>query len=241
MYRLLKKLVLACLVLVPICGFAAEKVVLSGTIQSVACAQACGICCPTHSVIDTSGELSLQIGNSFVELAKFSDDQQVHQLTGYFYDTTGQCGIGECTLFAVEQVDQQQIAEPTYDAVNEVLNIQSVVINSIDDTRYNVTLAAPFNVDGATEVTDESRIPQGVVALVEVLHVVASDGLGCSRDAIHVARRGQNVHMVRHQDIGMDFEPIVVGGGIETIVKILVILFFEKDLLAVPALLNDVL
>lgn len=163
-YHSLKSFSRVCLLLLSVAGFAgfaAEKVVLSGTIESVACAQACGICCPTHSVVDTSGEISLQIGNSFIELAKFSDDQQVHQLTGYFYETTGQCGIGECTLFAVEQVDQQQITEPTYDAVNEILSIQSVVINNIDNTRYNITLSAPFNVDGSTEITDESRIPQG--------------------------------------------------------------------------------
>ena len=90
----MKNLIPICLLLLSIDAIAAEKVVLSGTIESLACATACGICCPTHSVIDTSGELNLQIGNSFVDLAKFSDDQQVHQLTGYFYETTGQCGIG---------------------------------------------------------------------------------------------------------------------------------------------------
>lgn len=157
----IKRICSLLLVLLPAWLQAAEKVSLSGTIEAAACAEACGICCATHIVTDTSGELSLQIGNSFVDLAKFSDDQQVHQLSGYFYETTGQCGVGECTLFAIEQVDQQQITEPSYNASTEKLSIQSVVINNIDNTRYAVTLSAPFNVDSAVEITQGNEIAQG--------------------------------------------------------------------------------
>ncbi|MCH7815667.1 MAG: hypothetical protein IIC60_03745 [Proteobacteria bacterium] len=142
-------------------SLAAEKVSLSGTVEAVACAAACGICCPTHRVIDTSATLILQIGNAFVDLSKISDDGQVHQLSGYFYETTGQCGIGECTLFAVEQIDQQQIAEPAYDLATEELSIQSIVIDDVDGARYAVTLSAPFNVVSSVELTEQNTVAQG--------------------------------------------------------------------------------
>ncbi|HJN94787.1 MAG TPA: hypothetical protein QGF41_03630, partial [Gammaproteobacteria bacterium] len=65
---------LICTLLVISKAAAQEKVSLSGTIETLASAQACGICSPTHSVVDTSGTLSLQIGNTFIDLSKVSDD-----------------------------------------------------------------------------------------------------------------------------------------------------------------------
>lgn len=138
-----------------------EQVSLSGTIVSVANAAACGVCSPTHSVVDTSGTLSLQIGNSFVDLSSISDDEQVHRFTGHFYQATGQCGVNECTLFAIEEVDTQQTTAPSYDTSTEKLSIQSVVIDSNNDDQYSVTLSAPFNVDSSTLLSSDNLIPQG--------------------------------------------------------------------------------
>tara|TARA_B100000315_G_C14523251_1_gene562579 strand:- start:457 stop:1122 length:666 start_codon:yes stop_codon:yes gene_type:complete len=168
---------LACALLVISKAATQEKVNLSGTIETPACAQACGICCPTHSVVDTSGTLSLQIGNTFVDLSEVSDDGQLHELSGYFYETTGQCGIGECTLFAVEQLDQQQIAAPIYDAVNEKLSIETVVVDTVDQGGFSVTLAAPFNVSSAIEISEQNIIPQGDDCSAE--SAICADGTVC--------------------------------------------------------------
>ena len=138
-----------------------NSVSLTGSIESSSCAQACGVCCGTHIITDSSGEIVLQLGNSFVDLAKFSDNQQQYPISGFFYQTAGQCGINECTLFTVEKVDQPLAAEPSYDPSTGKLSIQSLVINSADKPRYSVTLATPFNIDQAAELSDENKIFQG--------------------------------------------------------------------------------
>ncbi len=137
-----------------------EKVSLSGTISPVACAAVCGNCCPSYSAVDTSGNITLNIGNAFVDIAKYADGG-VYEISGYFYETTGQCGINQCTMFAVETVDQPQINAPVFDAANEKLSIDTVVINNPDQTRYSVTLGAPFQVDSFQEINEENTIPQG--------------------------------------------------------------------------------
>lgn len=156
----LLRIVLSFMAMLPMSAFTAERVSLSGTVEALACAQACGICCPSYRIVDTSGTLTLPVGNSFVDLAKISGDEKTHQISGYFYQTTGQCGIGECTLFTVEEVDTSRIPEPVYDAANETLNIQSVVTNNIDSTHYAVILSAPFNVDKVTEITSQNIVTQ---------------------------------------------------------------------------------
>jgi hypothetical protein len=140
---------------------AEESVSLSGTIEANECAQVCGLCCGTHTITDSSGEIVLPVGNSFVDLAKFSDNQQQYPISGFFYQTSGQCGVNECTLFTVEKVDQPLAAEPSYDPSTGKLSIQSLVINSADKPRYSVTLTTPFNIDQADELSDENKIPQG--------------------------------------------------------------------------------
>ena len=134
----LLQIVLSFMAMLPMSAFTAEKVSLSETVE----AQACGICCPSYRIVDTSGTLTLPVGNSFVDLAKISGDEKDHQFSGYFYQTTGQCGIEECTLFTVEEVDTSLIPEPVYDAANGTLNIQSVVTNNLDGNHYTVILSA---------------------------------------------------------------------------------------------------
>lgn len=140
---------------------AAEEVTFSGTIEALACPQACGICCGTHSITDSSGLLSLEVGNAFVDLSKVSDDGNLHTISGRFYETPGQCGVGSCTLFAVETVDTNFVPEPDYNVTSEILSIRSLVINDIEGSRYKVDLSAPFNIDSATHVSELETAAQG--------------------------------------------------------------------------------
>ena len=156
---------------------ASEKLTLSGTITSVANAAACGVCNPAYSVVDTSGTVNLLIGNSFVDLSLISDDKQVHQFTGFFYQAAGQCGINECTLFTVEEIDTQQISAPTYNSSSEKLTIQSVVIDNDKDDPYSVTLTPPFNIDSAIQRSSQVSIPQGGDCSTE--GAVCSSGTVC--------------------------------------------------------------
>lgn len=142
-------------------GAEAEKITLSGTIAAVANAAACGVCSPTYSVVDTSGTLNLLIGNSFVDLSTISDDGLVHQFTGFFYQAAGQCGINECTLFTVEELDTQRPSAPTYTSSTEKLSIQSVVIDNDNSEPYSVTLTPPFNIELAVPLSSQVQIPQG--------------------------------------------------------------------------------
>jgi hypothetical protein len=177
----LKRLLPLLLTVLPAGALAAEeeveKVSLSGTVETLACAAACGVCCPSYSIVDTSGTLSLQVGNSFVDWAKISDDGKVHQISGFFYQTSGQCGIGECTMFTVEEFENQQITEPAFNAATGTLDIQSVVINNIDNSRYKVSLSSPFNVYSATEITADNIIPQGGGCSEE--SAICTDGTLC--------------------------------------------------------------
>lgn len=147
--------------LCPLAVSAAELVSLSGKVETLACTQSCGSCCGTHGLTDTSGSLSLQIGNSFVDLLQIADDDQVHQLTGRFYPTTGQCGVGQCTLFAVEAVDTPLAPAAVYQSANGKLSIQAVVIDDNAQAPYVVKLSPPYSIDSAIEHAALQVVPQG--------------------------------------------------------------------------------
>ena len=49
------------------------------------------------------------------------------------------------------------------------------------------------------------------------------------------------MHVIRHQHVGVYLELIIVSRRIEAVVKVLVVLFLEENLLSVTTLLNDVL
>lgn len=137
----------------------AEPVSLSGTIEANFCPQTCGICCPTHIITDTSGSLTLPVGNSFVKLDNVSGDATIHHFTGTFYETSGQCEVGECTLFQLESMDQQPAAEPVYDPDSGELKIESAVIVGTD-THYSLTLTPPFQINSLVELTKENLAAQ---------------------------------------------------------------------------------
>lgn len=140
---------------------AAEPIVLSGKLETAACITVCGACCGSHILTDTSGELTLHIGNSFVDLAKFANDDQVHQISGRYYETTGQCGTGQCSLFTVESVDASFAPAAVYNPTNGKLSIQAVVISGQESNPYRVTLSEPFAIDSAVEESSIEVIPRG--------------------------------------------------------------------------------
>ena len=161
MNRALRFLCCCCLFLPPALASGSDKVVLTGAITSQSCAAACGVCCATHSVTDTSGTITLLIGNAFIDLSQVSDDGKNHQLGGHFYEGSGQCGVNQCTLFAVEELDSVIGRAANFDSQSQRLSIQSVVIDGSASQPYSVTLSPPFTVDTAVEIVDENRIPQG--------------------------------------------------------------------------------
>jgi hypothetical protein len=135
--------------------YAADEVSLFGTIETTFCAQACGICCPTHQITDTSGEIILQVGNSFVDVDLISGDSSIHRFTGSFFETTGQCGVGECTLFAIESIDKSPPAEVVYDNDQEELTVSSGFIKDTNE-HYAFSLRPPFNISFLMLLTEDS-------------------------------------------------------------------------------------
>lgn len=164
----------------PVTGVAADAapVSLSGTVQSLVCTQSCGSCCGTHGLTDTSGNISLQIGNSFADLAKIADDGQVHQINGYFYTAAGQCGVNECSLFAVETIDQPNLPAAIFQPASGRLSIQAVVIDGdADKTRYLVDLDPPYTVASAIDHNNLEIIAQG--GDCSATNAVCSNGSVC--------------------------------------------------------------
>ena len=139
--------------------FAAEEVSLSGTVAPIDCVAQCGVCCGTHLLTDSSGKISFQVGNSFSSLFDL-ESSSVHRFTGRFYNTTGQCGVGECTLFQVESIDETRVAEPVYDTNTQELRIPSAKIENTGQ-RYQLILTPPFAIGSLVELTQAGKIRQG--------------------------------------------------------------------------------
>ncbi|MEX2130007.1 MAG: hypothetical protein WD772_00860, partial [Pseudohongiellaceae bacterium] len=93
---------------------AADEISLSGTIEPVACIAVCGACCGTHVVNEAAGILSVLVGNSFAPLDQIDDGLSIHHFTGRYYQTSGSCNTGQCTLFQIETIDQPRVSEPSY-------------------------------------------------------------------------------------------------------------------------------
>jgi len=137
------------------------QITLSGTIQTLACTQSCGSCCGTHALTDSSGNITLQIGNSFADLARIADDGQIHQYSGHFYTAAGQCGINECSLFAVESIDEPVSAAAVFQSTTGKLSIQRVVIDGNNKSQYAITLEPPYTVDQLVDRDELTIVSQG--------------------------------------------------------------------------------
>ncbi len=138
----------------------ADRVTLSGTLSQAACPAACGACCGSFLLQDTSGQINLSVGNSFVDLTGITDGKVIKRFSGSFYAGAGLCGIGQCNLFVIEEIDKEAVAETVYDQKKDTLAIPSATISGTSD-HFAVTLKPPFNIDSITAIGKGKFAVQG--------------------------------------------------------------------------------
>lgn len=139
---------------------AAERVTFTGKLEPAVCPAACGACCGAYLLQDSSEQINVYVGNSFVDLSGLSGKSSLHRISGSFYETTGQCGLSQCTLFLVEDVDQEEGGVASYDARTETLEVPVATIADSKE-RFAVTLKAPFSIDQLTPLGSVRRMTQG--------------------------------------------------------------------------------
>lgn len=156
------KAVFASLLFLVFCtqALAADRVTLSGTLSQAACPAACGACCGNFLLQDTSGQINLSVGNSFVDLTGITDGKVIKRFSGSFYPGPGLCGIGQCNLFVIEEIDKETVAETVYDQKKDTLAIPSATISGTSD-HFAVTLKPPFNIDSITAIGKGKFVVQG--------------------------------------------------------------------------------
>lgn len=155
---------------------AADSISLTGRLQQVACAAACGICCGSHILSDSTGSISMLVGNSFADLTGLSDNSSLHRFSGSFYQAPAQCNIGQCQLFVIETVDAVVIPEAVYSPETEQVHIPSVRIGDSKE-RYAVTLRPPFAIDSLVQLTAATILRQGASCVANETGCAA--GLKC--------------------------------------------------------------
>ena len=141
-------------------ALAADRVTLSGTLSQAACPAACGACCGNYLLQDTSGQINLSVGNSFADLTGITDGKVIKRFSGSFYPAPGLCGIGQCNLFVIEEIDKETVAETVYDQKKDTLAIPSATISGTSD-HFAVTLKPPFNIDSITAIGKGKFAAQG--------------------------------------------------------------------------------
>lgn len=139
---------------------AAEHVSFTGKLEPAVCPAACGACCGAYLLQDSSQQINVYVGNSFVDLSGMSGKSTLHRITGSFYETTGQCGLNKCTLFLVEEVDQEQGGVAEYDAQKDTLEVPVATILDSKE-RFAVTLKAPFSIEQLTPLSSFRKMTQG--------------------------------------------------------------------------------
>lgn len=132
----------------------ASNISFSGQLTGgLACTLDCGNCCTGNFAIDNSQTLNFTIGSSDVELAKVYNDGVDHYIKGYFYPSTGSCGMGECTFFHITSVDNTDL--PSYNSQTDQLKIPAVVVD--DKTVFNANLEGPFSIKSAAEIAGQGE------------------------------------------------------------------------------------
>jgi hypothetical protein len=139
---------------------AADKITLSGRLSQAICPAACGICCGSYLLQDTSGIINLNVGNSFADLTGITDSKVIKRFSGSFYPASGQCGIGQCQLFVIEEIDTAAVAETVYDQKKDTLVIPSATISGTSD-HFALTLKPPFNIDSIAAIGKGKFADQG--------------------------------------------------------------------------------
>lgn len=141
-------------------ALSADRVTLSGTLSQAACPAACGVCCGNYLLQDTSGQINLSVGNSFVDLTGVTDGTVIKRFSGSFYPAPGLCGVGQCNLFVIEEIDKETVAETVYDQKKDTLAIPSATISGTTD-HFAVILKPPFNIDSITAIGKGKFAAQG--------------------------------------------------------------------------------
>jgi hypothetical protein len=139
---------------------AAERVTFTGKLEPAVCPAACGACCGAYLLQDSSKQINVYVGNSFVDLGGINGKSSLHRFSGSFYETTGQCGLSQCTLFLVEDVDQEEGGVAEYDARTDTLEVPVATIADRKE-RFAVTLKAPFSIEQLTPLGSLRRMTQG--------------------------------------------------------------------------------
>lgn len=128
----------------------ASDIRLTGRLTGgLACTLDCGNCCTGNIATDNSQTLNLIIGGSEDDLSKIYNDGLDHSIKGYFYQTTGSCGMGKCSLFHITSVDQSDL--PLYNSQTDQLEITSVLVD--DKKLYQADLSGPFTIKSAAEIS----------------------------------------------------------------------------------------
>jgi hypothetical protein len=99
---------------------AAECVTFTGKLEPAVCLAACGACCGAYLLQDSSKQINVYVGNSFVDLSGMNGKSTLHRFSGLFYGNTG---LRQCTLFVVEDVDQAEGGATEYDARTDTLEV----------------------------------------------------------------------------------------------------------------------
>lgn len=150
----------ALLISISLSATAAEHVSFTGKLEPAVCPAACGTCCGAYLLQDSSQQINVHVGNSFVDLSGMSGKSTLHRITGSFYETTGQCGLNQCTLFLVEEVDQEEGGIAEYDARTDTLQVPLATILDSKE-RFAVTLKAPFSIEQLTPFGSLRKVTQG--------------------------------------------------------------------------------
>lgn len=140
-------------------ALAADPVSLTGRLEPAACPAACGTCCGMFLLQDSSRQINVHVGNSFVDLSPHSGKSTLHRITGSFYETTGQCGMNQCTLFLVEEVDQAEGGVAVYDEKAATLEVPVATIDRKE--LFAVKLKAPFTIQQMTPHAAIQQMSQG--------------------------------------------------------------------------------
>ncbi len=119
----------------------------------LACTLDCGNCCTGNIAADNSQTLNFSIGSSDVDLSKVYNDGTDHYVKGYFYPSSGSCGMGECTFFHVTSVDQTDL--PSYSSQTGQLEIPAVVVD--DKTVFHANLEGPFFIKNAAQIAGQGE------------------------------------------------------------------------------------
>jgi hypothetical protein len=155
---------------------AAESISLTGSLQPLACTAVCGACCGSYLLTDESDTLSFQVGISFVDITGISDDSSLHRFTGSFYQASGQCNVNQCTLFAIESVDEPLVPETVYDPQTGQMHIPSARVGDSEE-RYSLTLSPPFHINSLVQLLSDKKLGQGESCVEETTTCHA--GLKC--------------------------------------------------------------